>query len=218
MFAQYDQAKAASLLEQAGLKKGDDGVWVMASGAPLELTIETYQTKGAAFDAIELVRKDWETLGLKAVIKSSQRESFWPRALDNQVGIAVWGTDRALEPFVDPIYLLPYDNRSWFAPKIGDWYSSRGAKGEKPSGDMATALEQFDQLKSSTDAAKQVELGKQIVKLNADNLWTMGTVGAVPSIAVVKNNFRNVPEQAVTDWIYMSPGNLDPSQFFFKKA
>jgi hypothetical protein len=23
---------------------------------------------------------------------------------------------------------------------------------------------------------------------------------------------------AVTDWIFMSPGNLDPSQFFFKKA
>jgi len=40
----------------------------------------------------------------------------------------------------------------------------------------------------------------------------------VPSILVVKNNFRNVPENAVTDWIFMSPGNLDPSQFFFKKV
>jgi hypothetical protein len=26
----------------------------------------------------------------------------------------------------------------------------------------------------------------------------------------------NVPDMAVTDWIYMSPGNLDPSQFYFK--
>jgi peptide/nickel transport system substrate-binding protein len=217
-YAQFDAAKAATLLEQAGLSKNADGVWALPSGAALELTIETYQTKGAVFDAIELVRKDWENIGLKAVIKSSQRESFWPRALDNQVGIAVWGTDRALEPFVDPIYLLPYDNRSWFAPKVGDWYSSRGSKGEKPDGDMAKALDLFDQLKGSTDDAKQVDLGKQIVKLNADNLWTMGTVGAIPSITVVKNNFRNVPEQAVTDWIYMSPGNLDPSQFFFKKG
>jgi peptide/nickel transport system substrate-binding protein len=216
-YAQFDQAKAATLLGQAGLKKGADGIWTMPNGQPLELTIETYQTKGAVFDAIELVRKDWENVGLKAVIKSSQRESFWPRALDNQVGIAVWGTDRALEPFVDPIYLLPYDNRSWMAPKVGDWYSTRGAKGEKPEGDMAKALEMFDQLKASTDNQKQIDLGKQIVKLNTDSLWTLGTVGAVPSIVVVKNNFRNVPEQAVTDWIYMSPGNLDPSQFFWKK-
>jgi peptide/nickel transport system substrate-binding protein len=216
-FAQFDQAKASGLLDEAGLPKGADGFRTLRNGQPLELTIETYQTSGAIFDAIELVRKDWENVGLKTVIKSSQRESFWPRALDNQVGIAVWGTDRALEPFVDPIYLLPYDNRSWFAPKVGDWYSSRGQKGEKPEGDMARALELFDQLKATTDSAKQIELGKRIVKLEADNLWTIGTVGAVPSIAVVKNGFRNVPEAAVTDWIFMSPGNLDPAQFFFKK-
>jgi peptide/nickel transport system substrate-binding protein len=45
----------------------------------------------------------------------------------------------------------------------------------------------------------------------------IGTVGAIPSIAVVKNNFRNVPENASTDWIFMSPGNLDPAHWFFKK-
>src|SRR4030095_15672005 len=108
----------------------------------------------------------------------------------------------ALEPFVDPIYILPYDNRSWFAPRVGDWYSSRGAKGQKPEGDLAKSLELFDQLKATTDQAKQTELGRQIVKLESDNAWTIGTVGAIPSNTVVKNNFRNVPETAVTDWIF----------------
>ena len=46
----------------------------------------------------------------------------------------------------------------------------------------------------------------------------IGTVGVVPSIAVIKNNFRNVPEHAVSDWIFMSPGNLDPAQFFFNSS
>jgi peptide/nickel transport system substrate-binding protein len=216
-YADFDQAKANSLLDDAGLKKGPDGFRMMPNGNPLELTMETYLTSGAAFDTLELVRKDWETVGLKAVLKTSQRESYWPRALANDVAIATWGTDRALEPFVDPIYLLPFDNRSWFAPKYGDWYSSRGQKGDKPEGDFAKAQELFDQLKATTDPAKQIEIGKQIVKLNSDNLWAIGTVGAVPSITVVKNNFRNVPENAVTDWIFMSPGNLDPSQFFFKQ-
>jgi len=62
-----------------------------------------------------------------------------------------------------------------------------------------------------------VEIGKQIIQQSAQNLWVIGTVGVIPSIAVVKNNFRNVPESAVSDWIFMSPGNLDPAQFFFKK-
>lgn len=217
-FAQFDQAKANTLLDEAGLKKGADGVRTLPDGKPLELTVETSVTSGAAFDTIELTRKDWENVGLKVVVRTSQRESYWPRALDNDVAIAVWNTDRGLEPFVDPIYVLPYDNRSWFAPLVGDWYSSRGQKGQKPEGEFARSLELFDQFKATTDQARQIELGKQIVKLEADNLWTIGTVGALPSIVVVKNNFRNVPENAVTDWIFMSPGNLDPSQFFYKKV
>ena len=39
---------------------------------------------------------------------------------------------------------------------------------------------------------------------------------AIPSIPVIKNSMANVPDAAVTDWIYMSPGNLDPAQFYFK--
>jgi peptide/nickel transport system substrate-binding protein len=215
-YAQFDPARANALLDEAGLRNGPDGFRVMTNGRPLELTIETIQTSGAIYDAIELVRKDWESVGSKTMIKSSLRESFWPRALGNEIGIAAWNTDRGIEPFVDPIYLVAFDNRSWFAPKVGDWYSSRGLKGERPSGDLARAQELLDEFRATTDPATQLALGKQIVKLEADNLWVIGTVGAVPSIVVVKNTFRNVPENAVTDWIFMSPGNLDPAQFYFK--
>jgi len=216
-YAEFDQAKANALLDEAGLKKGADGFRTLPNGKPLELTIETIATSGPEFDTLELARKDWEDVGLKTVVKSSPRDTYWPRALDNDVALATWGTDRALEPFVDPIYVLPYDNRSWFAPKIGDWHASRGERGQKPEGDIAKAIDLFNQFKATIDPAKQAEIGKEIVKIQSDNLWVIGTVGAVPSIAIVKNNFRNVPEAAVTDWIFMSPGNLDPAQFFFKK-
>jgi len=217
LYAEFDQAKANGLFDEIGLKKGADGFRTMSNGKPLELTVETYQTSGPAFDTLELVRKDWEIVGLKAIVKSSPRESYWPRAQGNEVQIATWGTDRGLEPFVDPIYVLPYDNRSWMAPLYGDWFSSGGKKGEKPEGEFAKVYDLYAQFKGTVDPSKQIELGKQIIKLAADNLWVIGTVGVIPSIPVVKNNFRNVPEQAVTDWIFMSPGNLDPAQFYFKK-
>jgi len=217
LYAEYDQAKANSLFDEIGLKKGADGFRMLPDGSPLELTVETYQTSGPGFDTLELVRKDWENVGLKAIVKSSPRESYWPRAQGNEVQIATWGTDRGLEPFVDPIYVFPYDNRSWMAPLYGDWFSSGGKKGEKPEGEFAKVYDMFAQFKGTIDPAKQIDLGKQIIKLAADNLWVIGTVGVIPSIPVIKNNFRNVPEEAVTDWIFMSPGNLDPAQFFFKK-
>src|ERR1700730_18849784 len=63
-FAQFDQAKANALLDEVGLKKGADGIRTMADGKPLQLTVETIETSGAAFDTIELSRKDWENVGL----------------------------------------------------------------------------------------------------------------------------------------------------------
>jgi peptide/nickel transport system substrate-binding protein len=216
MYADYAPEKANQLLDDMGLKKGADGYRSLPSGKPLELTLETIETSGANFDAIDLVRKGWDAVGLKVAVKSSERSVFWTRATGNQVQIAEWGTDRALEPFVDPIYLFPYDERSWMAPQYGIWYSTQGKKGEKPEGPLAQAQELFNQFKATVDPAKQVDLGKQIVQLAHQNLWTIETVGALPSIPVIKNSMANVPDKAVTDWIYMSPGNLDPSQFYFK--
>ena len=216
MYAEFAPEKANQLLDDIGLKKGADGFRSLPSGQPLELTVETIETSGSNFDAIELVRKGWESVGAKTVVKSSERSVFWTRATGNQVQIAQWGTDRGLEPFVDPIYLFPYDERSWMAPAYGIWFSTGGQKGEKPEGPLAQAQELFGQFKATIDASKQIELGKQIVKLAHENLWTIETVGALPSIPVIKNNMSNVPDQAVTDWIFMSPGNLDPAQFYLK--
>ena len=216
MYAEFAPEKANQLLDDMGLKKGADGFRSLPSGQPLELTVETIETSGSNFDAIELVRKGWESVGAKTVVKSSERSVFWTRATGNQVQIAQWGTDRGLEPFVDPIYLFPYDERSWMAPAYGIWFSTGGQKGERPEGPLAQAQELFGQFKATIDASKQIELGKQIVKLAHENLWTIETVGALPSIPVIKNNMSNVPDQAVTDWIFMSPGNLDPAQFYLK--
>jgi peptide/nickel transport system substrate-binding protein len=102
------------------------------------------------------------------------------------------------------------------APAYGTWFSTGGLKGEKPEGPLAQAQELFNQFKATIDGATQITLGKQIVKLAHENLWTIETVGAIPSIPIVKNTIGNVPDQAVTDWIFMSPGNLDPAHFYFK--
>ncbi len=216
MYAEFSPDKANQLLDDIGLKKGADGFRALPSGKPLELAVETIETSGANFDAIELVRKGWENVGLQVAVKSSERSVFWTRATGNQVQIAQWGTDRGLEPFVDPIYLFPYDERSWMAPAYGTWFSTGGKQGEKPEGPLGQAQELFNQFKATIDPSKQIDLGKQIVKLAHENLWTIETVGALPSIPVIKNSFMNVPDKAVTDWIFMSPGNLDPSQFYFK--
>ena len=168
-------------------------------------------------DALQLITENWNAVGVKTALKSMTRDAYWPRATGNQVQISVWGTDRGLEPFVDPVYIFPFDERSWMAPAFGVWYKTGGKDGIKPTGKMAEVQAMFDQFKLTIDPKKQIELGKQMVKTASEELWTISTVGMSPQPAIVKNNFRNVPAKFTQDWIIMAPGTLDPSHFFFKK-
>lgn len=216
LYAEYDPAKAGELLDAAGLKMGADGFRTRPDGTPLEITIETERT-GADLDTIELVAEYWNAVGVKTAVKTMTRDLYWPRATGNEVQISVWSTDRGLEPFVDPIYVFPFDERSWMAPAYGTWYKTGGTQGIKPEGKLAEAQVLFDQFRATTDPDKQLEIGRQLVKMATEEAWTINTVGMVPGVAVVKNNFRNVPENYTQDWIIFSPGSLDPSHFFFKK-
>ncbi len=217
LYTEYNPKLAGEYLDRAGLKLSPDGkTRFRPDGKPLEITIETHY-QGPDLDAIQLVASDWTAVGVQTAVKTMSRDLYWPRATGNEVQIATWSTDRGLEPFVDPIYLFPFDERSWMAPAFGVHYKTGGAKGEKAVGKLAEAQQLYDQFKSTVDRAKQIELGKRMVRMAAEEAATISTVGLVPIPLIVKNNFRNVPEKYTEDWIFMSPGNLDPSQFFFAK-
>jgi len=56
-----------------------------------------------------------------------------------------------------------------------------------------------------------------LIKLSAENLWSIGTVGIAPVPVVVKNNLRNVPEKSFREWVCLQISHTRTEQFFFKK-
>lgn len=51
----------------------------------------------------------------------------------------------------------------------------------------------------------------------AENLWSIGTVGIAPVPVVVKNSLRNVPEKSFREWVCLQISHTRTEQFFFKK-
>jgi len=218
LYQDHDPKAAAQYLNKAGLKIGSDSkTRLRPDGRPLEVTIET-SLGGADLDAIQLVAADWSAVGVRTAVKTMSRDLYWPRATGNEVQIATWNLDRGIEPFVDPIYIFPFDERSWMAPAFGTYYKTGGARGERPTPVLARYQQLYELFKVTTDRTKQVELGRRLVRMAAEDVTTITTVGVVPVPLIVKNNFRNVPEHYTEDWIIMSDGNLDPCQYFFKRT
>jgi len=217
LYAQYDPALANQLLDEIGLKKGSDGFRTRPDGSRLEITVEGLEWDKATLDDFELVVADWNKVGVRTSTKSMSREIWWIRACSNEMQACIFTADRGIEPMVDPIYLFPFDERSWMAPAYGTWYKSKGKLGKEPPAYFKESMDLYDQYKVTVDPDKQKEIGKKLVRIASENVFVIGTAGMIPNVVVVKNDFRNVPETFTTDWIFMAPGTLDPCHFYFDR-
>lgn len=215
IYGEFDPDLSTQLLDEIGLTKNDAGFYTFADGEEILLQIEGDVTFAGMQDALELVAQNWTDLGLRTNLEILTREAYWPRAGANEVMVATWQTDRGLVPMVDPIYLFPFDERSWMAPAFGTWYKTSGADGIEPTAEFRQAMDLYDEYKLTTDPQRQIEIGQEIVRLSTENLWTIGTVGMVPNPVVVNNCFMNVAENHTADWIIMTPGTQDPAHFYF---
>ncbi|MBN1681476.1 MAG: ABC transporter substrate-binding protein [Anaerolineae bacterium] len=215
IYGEFDPTTAEAMLDELGLVKDDDGFRTFPDGSELLLVIETSGTGTGVVDTLELIAENWNAIGMKTEVEVMTREIYWDRAGANEVMVASWTTDRGLVPMVDPIYQFPFDERSWMAPAYGIWYRTGGDQGEEPPEYLKAAMDLYDEYKVTTDPDKQVEIGKELVRISTEGVWTLGTVGMVPNPVVVKDNFMNVGEDHTADWIIMTPGTQDPAHYYF---
>jgi len=215
-YAEYDPKKASQLLDEIGLNKKDkEGFRLRPDGQRLEIVME-YPTIYSYWDqAFEMIKSYLEKVGIKVALKPIERTLYEVRYTSGEMQVAAWSFDRNSLAIADPSHLLG----RYFAPLNYLWYTSGGKSGEAPeeNSDLRKLYELYDKVKTEVDENKRDEYMRQIIELHKKNLWIVGTVGASPAVMVVKNNFRNVPEGLVWDHPLMSPKNLRPEQFFFKK-
>ncbi len=223
LYAEYDPKKADSLLDEMGLRWDKDHKYrLRPDGKVLSLTIEVVPgIFGPWVDVAQLVKEYWEKIGIKTAVKTEERSLFYQRVQAGDFDVAVWSMDWVLHPLVNPVRLIPYyPGGSRFAPLCAQWYQTKGKGGVKPWGDLMKVIELYEKARLTMDEEERIRLTREIVRIHAENCWSIGTVGRTPStmgLGVVKNNFRNVPEVAVSDCVLSSPGNTDPPQYFFKK-
>jgi peptide/nickel transport system substrate-binding protein len=217
LYIEYNPEKSKELLDGIGLPVGADGLRTFPDGTPIQITVEGMDWDKASTDEIELVVSYWNDIGIKSIFQTLSRDIYWPRAGGNEVMVATWTESRAIDPMVDPIWVFPFDERSWTAPAFGIWYKSDGELGEEPPESFKWAMEMYDKFKTTVNPDEQMAIAKDLVRWHAEEANTLGTVGLLPNVVVVKNHFKNVPDDFTTDWIYMAPGTLTPAQFYIEQ-
>jgi peptide/nickel transport system substrate-binding protein len=223
MWTQADPALAGRLLDEIGLSKRDsDGIRLLPDGRRLEFTVETAGESTEETDILDLIKQDLYKVGIKIYPRSAQRDVFRRRILAGQTVMSAWaGMDNALVAAeMEPEALAPTSSMQFNWPRWGQYLESGGREGEKP--DLPAAEELVALYKSWRRSATHEErraIWQKMLRINAEQLFTIGVVNGTLQPVVVARTLRNVPDKGLYSF---EPGaffgRYMPDTFWFDDA
>jgi len=209
-YAQYDPDAANKLLDELGLTQRDgEDFRLLPDGRPLSILVDTANQIPEESDVLELIRDSWAGIGVRLFTKPFDAEGFRERIFSGETVMSVWtGLDNGLPTAESsPQDLAPVNQAiglQW--PKWGQYYEAKGKAGEAPDTPEAKELMTLlDSWNMSTSAEERTQIWEKMLAIYTDQVFTIGTVAAVPQPIVASNRLHNMPPEAI--WSF-SPGEF----------
>ncbi|HEY7485856.1 MAG TPA: ABC transporter substrate-binding protein [Streptosporangiaceae bacterium] len=224
-WATLDVAQANALLDKAGLTKKDSAGYRLRPDGKGRLRLD-YLGIVVFADFLsmgEMVKRQWQKIGIELNVQRVGGALLVQRALsgDLQMTGHLVGTE---DPFLLPDFILPTSAvgiTGVMGAPYAKWFQSGGEKGEEPPTSLALlkqAMNLYQQGRQSPEA-QRVNLGKEIYKLHADQVWSIGVFGfglMLFALCASSNKLENVPDRIVNSLVERTPNNLLPMTFYYK--
>ncbi|XDA97654.1 ABC transporter substrate-binding protein [Sulfitobacter sp. LCG007] len=200
----YDPEMAGLLLDDMGLtERNAAGIRLLPDGRPMEFVVETAGERQEVENALAIVTDTWRDIGIKLVMRPSDRDILRNRIYAGVTMAAVWfGWDNGLpQSYTSPDYLAPTDQVFFAWPMWGQYYQTGGEAGEPPDMPAAERLMELAQdWKHTTSAQDRERIWREMLHIHAENLFGIGILSGAPQPIVVNRRLRNVPERGVWAW------------------
>ena len=203
-WVRFDLKAANTLLDDIGLvQRNDENLRLLPDGRPMEIVVHSAGESTEQTDLLELIHDTWLKLGIKIHTKPSQREVFRERLYSGEALLSIWtGLDNGL-PTADtpPTELAPTNQTQPQWPVWGQYFETAGLTGSAPDvpkvAELADLLQQW---RGASDSQIRQKIWQRMLAIHADQVFSIGTVNAVPQPIVINARLRNVPEEGVYAW------------------
>ena len=218
-YAQYDPERARAWLDDIGLRDVDgDGLREYPDGSQLAITLEFIDWETPKAITLELVAAYWRDVGIDLRLKVVDSNLQSARAQAGEMQMTAWHADRVTD------ILLPLQPDWWVPRRAGwdmamwnlwaRWYQTGGELGEEPPPIMRQLQRWAEEMRTTMDPARRLELGRKILATHAENVWNFGTVGLAPHPVVVSSRLHGVPADGVWGWDIRWTMASQPSTWF----
>ncbi len=204
-WAEFDPARAGELFDEMGLVDRDgDGTRERLDGEALQITLEYLIGETPKQITLDLVTAYWREVGVSVNLKQISGPLQAIRAKAGLIDMTVWHADRNADILfpIEPYWYVPV-NGGWEQSQWSSWrrwYFTDGTRGEEPPKQIKQLLGWWENLRRATDEKVRIEMGKKILRSQAENLWALGVIGLGPHPVVVSDELHNVPRQGYWGW------------------
>ncbi|MFG2589684.1 ABC transporter substrate-binding protein [Streptomyces sp. NPDC048438] len=218
-YTEYSAARANEYLDKAGFtRRNGDGTRLTKDGDPLSFTVLVVSDQPDQVDALDLIRTDWQKVGVKANIQRLAETLYWERVEAGESEGATWqGSSFDVRTGEGGNhYYLPSNPRgsSRFGGQWAKWYTRGGKAGERPPARVREQLELFDRMRLTFDPSQALGLAKQILEITKEEFYYIGISTPPAEYGIVRNNVHNVPEEFSAAVAHQAPGPSNPSTYF----
>ena len=205
---EFDPEGAMALLDEVGLDQKDgNGFRLRSDGEVLKLNLDFPVDDPGSAQVGELLIELMREVGIVFNLRAISREQVRTLIDNNDMEVGIWIADKCSDTMFphSPEWHVPMSSTGWnvWGAAYAQWYDSQGAQGIEPTGDARQVQPLHDEMKVTVDEDRRIEIGKEILRLNAANLWNIGDVGEVPIPVILGDNFKNYPAVGFTsfDWL-----------------
>ncbi|MGW0228111.1 ABC transporter substrate-binding protein [Actinopolymorpha singaporensis] len=218
-YTKYDVAEANRRLDSAGLTRRDSAGWrLRPDGRRVAFTVELPTGFDPTYPATaELVQNYWKAVGVQLRVQAQGGPLFWKRLFANEHDAVLYSAENGLrDAILDPGWFFPIGGRCYYARQWADWYATGGRSGEKPPAAPHRQMELYDTIKVTMDEKKRRRLFAEVLRISAEEFYTIGTVLIAGRYSIVQNKIRNVPEPIPEGSLYPDPAPAGPEQFYLR--
>jgi len=219
-FTEYDPDAANALLDDMGLTERDsDGFRLRFDGEPFVILLQ-FAPQGGPVENHELVKAYWEAVGVRVQAKEVSSDFYRSTSSANEHDLATWrgasgatalNAEVMFPPFGD--YLQIRTGVQW-----NEWMLSDGAEGIEPPEDMKKLYDLAAEWKTyPLGSEDNSRVGAEVIQIHADNLLSIGLVGAVPSPVYLNNRVGNGIEFTIKSYNYYWAYAFRPTQWFINE-
>lgn len=223
-WATHDPKQANTLLDRIGLTTKDTAGYRLRPDQAERIRLD-YQCVRSFNDFPgmgEMIREHWKAIGIELTINTVEPNLLTERAISNDLMLSGHqvGTD---DPFLRPDTLLPTVTNA-YTGMIGipyaKWFATNGSDGVEPPEAVSLLKKAMELYREGLTASddERTELGKEIFKLHADQVWTIGVVGfglGIYGIYTANNELGNVPRRIRNTLHQKTPSNALPMTFYY---